>query len=58
MDALIQTDNPQTISKQLESEHPSADWLFCIDGAGQFDIRFSLWYRESNNDDPTTIVRA
>jgi len=46
-----QTDNPQTISKQLESEHPSADWLFCIDGAGQFDIRFSAWYRESNNDD-------
>ena len=46
-----QTDNPQDISKEIERSYPTADWLFCIDGAGQFDIRFSAWYRESNNDD-------
>ena len=46
-----QTDNPQDISKEIERSYPTADWLFCIDGAGQFDISFSAWYRESNNDD-------
>jgi hypothetical protein len=40
-----QTDNPHKISKELEGEIPRAEWVFCIDGAGQFDIRFSLWYR-------------
>lgn len=40
-----QTDNPHKISQELEAEIPGAEWIFCIDGAGQFDIRFSLWYR-------------
>lgn len=40
-----QTDNPHKISKELEKEIPGAEWIFCIDGAGQFDIHFSLWYR-------------
>lgn len=40
-----QTDDPHKISKELEKEIPGAEWIFCIDGAGQFDIRFSLWYR-------------
>jgi hypothetical protein len=40
-----QTDNPHKISQELEAEIPGAEWIFCIDGAGQFDIHFSLWYR-------------
>ena len=40
-----QTDDPRKISQDFEKENPGNDWLFCIDGAGQFDIRFSLWYK-------------
>lgn len=40
-----QTDSPHKISKELEKEIPGTEWIFCIDGAGQFDIHFSLWYR-------------
>lgn len=48
-----QTDNPHKISQELEVEIPGANWIFCIDGTGQFDIRFSLWYKlevELSND--------
>jgi hypothetical protein len=45
-----QTDDPQDISKEIEQLHPAADWLFCIDGAGQFDISFSAWYKERDDD--------
>lgn len=45
-----QTDNPRDVSKEIEQLHPTADWLFCIDGAGQFDISFSAWYKERDDD--------
>jgi hypothetical protein len=40
-----QTDNPRKILAAAQAAYPNDDFIFSIDGAGQFDMRFSLWAR-------------
>src|SRR5207244_4863009 len=40
-----QTDDPRKLLKAAQAEHPNHEFLFSIDGSGQFDIDFSLWAR-------------
>lgn len=46
-----QNDRPADKVKLLQDQFPGVDYIFIIDGAGQFDVAFSLWYR------PRSIVR-
>ena len=40
-----QTDDPTIILAKARKADPNADYLFSIDGVGQFDMRFSIWKR-------------
>ena len=45
-------DNPETIAKRL-CDKGITDFIFAIDGKGQFSIGFSVWTKklESSEDD-------
>jgi hypothetical protein len=45
-----QTDNPKTIFNSLH-ERGFKRILFKIDGSGQFDVRFSVWYKSDVDED-------
>ena len=40
-----QTDDPKAIMAGLRKKFPKAEFLFRIDGVGQFDMNFSIWVR-------------
>lgn len=46
-----QTDRPADKIKLLHEQFPGVDYIFMIDGAGQFDVAFSLWYKPANSED-------
>jgi len=40
-----QDDNPKVITEQIRRYEPDAEIVFVIDSTGQFDMRFSAYYR-------------
>ena len=40
-----QNDDPKTITAEIRQTHPGAEVVFQIPSVGQFDIRFTAWYR-------------
>lgn len=40
-----QNDNPRDIVASFRLDHQDDDYVFVVDGTGQFDIRFSLWHK-------------
>ncbi len=40
-----QNDDPDKVAKQIEDKYPDHDYLFTINGVGQFDTRWSAWIR-------------
>lgn len=48
-----QTDDPKRILKDRLSAWPTAEVVFQISDAGQFDIHFTCWYRFPQTEDET-----
>jgi hypothetical protein len=46
-----QTDDPHKLLKAAQAEYPDHEFIFSIDGAGQFDINFSLWARSTQEEE-------
>ena len=46
-----QTDTPEKVAAMIHEQFPGADIVFAIDGAGQFDVHFSAWYRPAKKEE-------
>ena len=45
-----QNDTPENMRKDIESKHGECEIIFAIDDTGQFDTRFSAWYRPNEEE--------
>lgn len=46
-----QTDDPHKIAKRIESLSPFVEYVFFINGVGQFDMHFSVYVRNLDDED-------
>ena len=47
-----QTDTPESVKKMVQEKFPDCEeFVFSIEGVGQFDVHFSVWYRLPEKDE-------